>query len=66
MINEMVGLTEKEATLKMRDIAERFGEKLSIRIEKRDDTKYELTTDHKPWRFNLTIEDGIVTNVRMG
>lgn len=66
MIEELIGLTEEEAYLKMRDFAEMMAIKLSIRIEKRDGVEYKLSTDTNNWRFNLTIENGIVVGVRMG
>ena len=56
---DFIGKTEGEtfAALKAHNI--------SFRVSDRDGAQQELTTDHWWFRWNLSINDGIITNIRM-
>jgi hypothetical protein len=38
---------------------------ISFRVSDRDGAQQELTTDHWRFRWNLSINDGIITNIRI-
>ena len=68
MIEELIGLSERDAYIKILASAIADGVKLSFQVEERDGVKYEYESklEYDPCCFNLSIENDIVTKVRMG
>ena len=57
---DLVGKTEEEAEITLTNEGARY------RIIRRDKKSFFGTCDAIPFRFNLEIDDGYVTHVKMG
>ena len=57
---DLVGLSKDAAIAKLKKA------KLSYRMRREDRNYFVGTADLKPGRFNLSVDNGIVTEVRMG
>lgn len=57
---ELIGLSKDEAIAKLKKA------KLPYRMRREDGNSFIGTADLRPERFNLYVENGIVTEVKMG
>ena len=57
---DLIGKTEHEALVLLEKHRSIF------RIVERDDKQFEITTEHLPFRWNLHINNGVISKVRMG
>lgn len=63
--NTLIGRTEEEAYKIIASTAKHANCPLRIFIEKRDEITYEINIDNYPFVFILSINDGIITDVRL-